>query len=129
MTPEQEHATRALFEGDRAQVERLLRDRAQTPYEWWLLACAVEDERERTALLRRVHQSGEQPYADLAWTILQREAQFAAQLAAWRMVDESARLAAVRLPDRDLRRRLRAGAPAQSVSLLCNCITELTQFA
>ena len=81
MTPEQEHATRALFEGDRAQVERLLRDRAQVPYEWWLLACAVEDERERTALLRRVHQSGEQPYADLAWTILQREAQFAAQLA------------------------------------------------
>ncbi|MFQ3535510.1 MAG: hypothetical protein SNJ58_06500 [Aggregatilineales bacterium] len=85
MTPEQEQATRALFEGDRLQVERLLRDRAQTPYEWWLLACAVEDEAERAALLQRVHQSGEQPYADLAWAILLREAHFAAQLArsAW----------------------------------------------
>ncbi|PJF36111.1 MAG: hypothetical protein CUN49_07105 [Candidatus Thermofonsia Clade 1 bacterium] len=85
MTPEQERATRALFEGDRSQVERLLRERAQTPYEWWLLACAVEDEREREALLRRVHERGELPYADLAWQILQREAYFAAQLAqgAW----------------------------------------------
>jgi uncharacterized protein HemY len=85
MTPEQEQATRALFEGNYAQVERLLRERAQTPYEWWLLACAVEDEAERTALLRRVHASGEQPYADLAWTILRRETHFAAQLAhgAW----------------------------------------------
>lgn len=87
MTPEQEQATRALFEGDYAQVERLLRERAQTPYEWWLLACAVENEAERTTLLRRVHTSGEQPYADLAWAILRREAHFAAQLArsAWWM--------------------------------------------
>lgn len=81
MTPEQEQATRALFEGNRGQVERLLRDRARTPYEWWLLACAVEDEAERAALLLRVHQSGEQPYADLAWAILQREARFARRLA------------------------------------------------
>lgn len=70
MTPEQEHATRALFEGNRLQVERLLRKRAQTPYERWLLSCAVEDEDERAALLQRVHQSGEQPYADLAWAML-----------------------------------------------------------
>lgn len=85
MTPEQEQATRALFEGNYAQVERLLRERAQTPYEWWLLACAVEDEAERMALLRRVHASGDQPYADLAWAILRREAHFTAQLAygAW----------------------------------------------
>lgn len=80
MHADQEQVTRLLFEGDRSQVVRLLRDHAQTPYEWWLLACAVEDADEREALLRRVHSSGEHPYADLAWAALRRESAFAAQL-------------------------------------------------
>lgn len=80
MSPHMEKANRALFEGNRNEVIELLRDRAATGAELWLLAAAVEDENERIALLRRVHAIGEQPYAELAYDILRREASFAEEL-------------------------------------------------
>jgi hypothetical protein len=76
-----EKATLALYEGNRAAVVELLRERASSGLEFWLLACAVEDNDERLQLLKRVHATGQQPYADMAAEILRREARFAAALA------------------------------------------------
>ena len=81
MDPVIEQATLALYEGNRAAVVELLRDRATSGQELWLLACAVEDNDERLQLLKRVHAIGQQPYADMAGDILRREARFAAALA------------------------------------------------
>jgi DNA-binding PucR family transcriptional regulator len=80
MEPHIEQANRALFEGNRRAVIDLLRDRAKTGQELWLLASALDDDDERLHLLRRVYAVGEQPYADLAEEMLRREAEFAEML-------------------------------------------------
>jgi hypothetical protein len=97
MDPVIEQATLALYEGNRAAVLELLCDRASSGLEFWLLACAVEENDERLQLLKRVHAIGQQPYADMAADILRREARFAATLAegpAWQrwLVDHRAAL-------------------------------------
>lgn len=80
LKPHIEQANRALFEGDRARVIELLGGRAETGQELWLLASALEDDDERLQALRRVYAIGEQPYADLAYQIIRREAEFAEAL-------------------------------------------------
>jgi hypothetical protein len=80
MEPHVEQATRALFEGNRTEVLRLLRGQARTGQEHWLVACALEDGEERLKALRRVEAIGHQPYASLARDILLREAQSALEI-------------------------------------------------
>lgn len=80
MEPHVEQATRALFEGNRTEVLRLLRGQARTGQEHWLVACALEDDEERLKALRRVEAIGQQPYASLARDILLREAQSALEI-------------------------------------------------
>lgn len=74
-------ANRALFEGNREEVRTLLQNEAHSGRALWLLASAAETEDERMLLLARVHATHEQPYADMALDILERERYFAREIA------------------------------------------------
>lgn len=80
MKPHLEKANRALFEGHRNEVVALLKDRAASGAEVWLLAAALDDDEERLALLRRVVAIGDAPYAALAADILRRETALSEEL-------------------------------------------------
>ncbi len=74
-------ANQALFDGNRGEIAALLADAPLSGRTLWLLACAADEGDERMALLARVHASAEQPYADMAYQILERERQFAEEIA------------------------------------------------
>lgn len=105
MKPRIERANRALFEGDRSAVTRLLDVHTSDAQELWLLAAAAENDKEsyreflqRTVvgagsrkaaendegsywtLLQRVVRTGQPPYANMAQDILTCEQDYAAEL-------------------------------------------------
>lgn len=73
-------ANRALFEGNRGEIAKTLEGLPPSGRKLWLLAAAADDENERAKLLQKVVMAGEQPYADMARGILEREEQFAKEM-------------------------------------------------
>ena len=74
-------ANQALFDGNRGEIAEILVDSPRDARVLWLLASAADGEEERMALLARVHATQEQPYADMAREILERERYFAQEIA------------------------------------------------
>jgi hypothetical protein len=73
-------ANRALFDGNRGEIPTLVKDLPESGRKLWLLASAEDNEQERKKLLEQVMTRGEQPYADMARGILEREQMFAKQM-------------------------------------------------
>jgi hypothetical protein len=73
-------ANQALFDGNRGDITHHVPQQADSGRALWLLAAAAEDNDERLALLAQVDATREQPYADMAREILERERWYAEEL-------------------------------------------------
>lgn len=74
-----EKANQALLDGDRDGVLRLLRNESETPEVIWLRANSVLSDEERLRLFKKLT-NGDSRYAPLAQEVLNREANFQAEL-------------------------------------------------
>lgn len=73
-------ANQALYDGNRGDVAPLIEPLPETGRALWLLAAAAEDSDARLSLLAQVDATREQPYADMAREILERERWYAEEL-------------------------------------------------
>lgn len=75
-----QQACQALFDGNRTEVEKIIRPRMSTremeSLDLWLLASSTEEDESRLELLEYVRKSRQLPYSAFASEILQREEQF-----------------------------------------------------
>lgn len=76
-----EGANKALFEGDREEVLRLLKNCPENAEVLWLRAHAARKDDERVELLEQVTSFHDDTFAPIAVNILQREHNFSAELA------------------------------------------------